>query len=651
MIEFFSNLFNHSHFVPRPACGGWTNELIYLHNSADALIWLSYMAIPLILIHFIRQRKDLPFQHVFWLFGAFIITCGFTHLLDIITFYIPHYRLSGLVKFITACASVGTVFALIPIIPKAFALRSPQELENEIEQRKKAEEEIRKLNKELEQRVQERTAELEAQITERKKIETQLRQVIESTPNAIVMSDVNSNITLVNTQVENIFGYHRNELIGQPVDMLVPERYRHNHPQYRTNFLHAPESRTMGAGRDLYALRKDGTEIPVEIGLNPIQTDQGTQVLSAIVDITERKKAEMQLRQVIESTPNAIVMSDANSNITLINHQAEQMFGYSRDELIGQPVDILVPNRSQKFHPQYRTNYLKTPETRAMGAGRDLYARTKDGTEIPVEIGLNPIQTDQGTQVLSAIVDITQRKKAEKELEAHAQDLARSNEELEQFAYVASHDLREPLRMVSSYVQLLEQRYQDQLDQDAKEFIHFAVDGAERMQTLINDLLSFSRVGTRGKEFQSTNIQNVLDQVCSDLQFVIADNNARITYHDLPTITADETQLMQVFQNLISNAIKFKSKEQPHVQIEATHQENHWRFVVADNGIGIDPSFAERIFVIFQRLHTRDEYPGTGIGLAVCKKIIERHGGQIWFEPNHSQGTRFLFTIPDRSIS
>jgi two-component system, chemotaxis family, sensor kinase Cph1 len=407
MIEYFRNLFNHSDFVPRPACGGWTSGLIYLHNASDALIWLSYMAIPIILIYFIRKHKDWPFQHVFWLFGAFIVTCGFTHFLDILTFYVPHYRLSGLLKLITALASAGTVVALIPTIPKALSLRTPQELEREIEQRKRAEAEIRQLNQELEQRVQERTAELEAQIIE--------------------------------------------------------------------------------------------------------------------------------------------------------------------------------------------------------------------------------------------------RKKTEKALEAHAKELARSNEELEQFAYVASHDLREPLRMVSSYVQLLEQRYQDKLDKDANEFIHFAVDGAERMQTLISDLLSFSRVGTRGNPFQPTNVQDLLDQVCTDLQFVISDHQAQIIYQSLPTIMADKTQLTQVFQNLISNAIKFRSDEQPLIQINVQQQDNNWLFTITDNGIGIDPTFSERIFVIFQRLHTRDQYPGTGIGLAICKKIIERHGGHIWFEPNHPQGTQFLFTLPNRS--
>jgi len=649
MLEYFSKLLDHSDFVPRPACGGWTESLILLHNISDGLIWLSYMAIPIILIYFISQRKDIPFQYIFWLFGAFIVTCGITHLLDILTFYIPHYRLSGFVKSITALVSVGTVVALIPTIPKVFAMRSPKEFEHELEQRKKAENEIRKLNEELEKRVHERTSELENQIAERKKTEAQLRQVIESMPNAIVMSDQNSKITLVNTLVEKLFGYDREELIGQPVDILVPKRFQKNHPQFREGFLHNPQSRAMGAGRDLYALKKDGSEIPVEIGINPIQTDQGLQVLSAIVDITERKKAEAQLRQVIESVPNALVMSDQNSKITLVNTMVEKLFGYNREELIGQPVDILVPQRFQKNHPQFREGFLHEPQSRAMGAGRDLYALKKDGTEMPVEIGLNPIQTDQGLQVLSAIVDITERKTTEKALEAHTKELARSNEELQQFAYVASHDLREPLRMVSSYVQLLEHRYKDKLDDDAKEFIHFAVDGAERLQTLIKDLLSFSRVGTRGKPFQPTNIQDMMDQVCSDLQFVIADHEAKIEYNNLPTVLADETQMSQVFQNLISNAIKFHSDEKPHIRVEAQLENQLWTFTISDNGIGIDPEFAERIFIIFQRLHTRDQYPGTGIGLAVCKKIVERHGGQIWIEPNTPKGTRVSFTIPERN--
>jgi PAS domain S-box-containing protein len=227
------------------------------------------------------------------------------------------------------------------------------------------------------------------------------------------------------------------------------------------------------------------------------------------------------------------------------------------------------------------------------------------------------------------------------------QELARSNAELQQFAYIASHDLQEPLRMVTSYLQLLERRYKDNLDSDAHEFIQYAVDGAARMRTLINDLLTYSRIGTRGRPFEVTSSREAILRAITNLKVAIEESNAIVTYDDLPNVRADPTQLTQLFQNLIGNAIKFRSEARPHVRIEANREEDAWRFSVQDNGIGIDPQYTERIFVIFQRLNNRQDYPGTGIGLAVCKKIVERHGGKIWVQSELGHGATFYFTIPD----
>jgi light-regulated signal transduction histidine kinase (bacteriophytochrome) len=248
--------------------------------------------------------------------------------------------------------------------------------------------------------------------------------------------------------------------------------------------------------------------------------------------------------------------------------------------------------------------------------------------------------------------ELAERKIAEEELKRTMAELARSNKELEQFAYVASHDLREPLRMVTSYVQLLARRYQGRLDADANEFIAYAVDGATRMQALINDLLAYSRVGTRGKPFEPTDCETILEQALTNLQVAIEESGAAVTHDPLPTVVADGTQLVQLFQNLIGNAIKFRSEEPPRVHVSASETfevsktSKVWRVSVQDNGIGIDPEYHERIFLIFQRLHTREEYPGTGIGLAVCKKIVERHGGRIWVESQFGKGSTFHFTIP-----
>jgi light-regulated signal transduction histidine kinase (bacteriophytochrome) len=246
-------------------------------------------------------------------------------------------------------------------------------------------------------------------------------------------------------------------------------------------------------------------------------------------------------------------------------------------------------------------------------------------------------------------VELEERRQAEFRLAEYARELRRSNAELEQFAYVASHDLQEPLRMVASFSQLLAKRYRGKLDQDADDFIGFAVDGARRMQALINDLLAFSRVGTRGRAFEPTDSNAVLQKALTNLTTLMEESQAVVTHGPLPTILGDGGQLMQVFQNLIANAIKFRGSEPPRIHLAAEPQGEGWRFTVQDNGIGIAKEHQERIFTIFQRLHPRSEYSGTGIGLAICKKIVERHGGHIWVESELGKGSTFYFTITGKT--
>jgi PAS domain S-box-containing protein len=464
------------------------------------------------------------------------------------------------------------------------------------------------------------------------------RAIVESAPNAIVLIDPTRRISLVNRRTEELFGFGRRELIGRPIETLIPQRYRAAHPSHVRGFLESPESRPMGSGRDLYGLRKDGTEVPVEIGLSPIETSEGLFTLASIIDITERRRAQLRLQIIVEAAPSALVMVDRERRICLANRRVEELFGHSREQLIGQPIEMLVPARFRAGHPGHVAGFAVRPEARPMGAGRELFGLRKDGSEVQIEIGLNPIEMEDGDFVLASIIDITERRRNE-------DDLRRSNAELEQFAYVASHDLQEPLRMVANYTELLAQRYKGRLDDRADKYIHYASDGARRMQRLVADLLAFSRVGSQGKPLVPVDSALVLEATVQSLQRLVRETGATIVVERLPVVLADEVQLHQLFQNLLSNAIKFRGETPPRIAVSAVARGPRWIFSVADNGIGLDMQYAERIFQMFQRLHELGKYDGSGIGLAIAKRIVERHGGTIRVESQPGQGTTFHFTL------
>ena len=351
-------------------------------------------------------------------------------------------------------------------------------------------------------------------------------------------------------------------------------------------------------------------------------------------------------RQLFDVAPDPILIIDGTGTIVLANEETGRKFGYSAAELVGQKMEILVPERFRANHIHYRQGYCESPALRPMGTGRELYARKYDGTEFPVEISLSPLKSQSISLVIGIIRDITDRKITEKELQRANLELARSNSELEEFAYIASHDLQEPLRSVAGACQLLRRRYKDKLDPSAHEFIDFAVAGTKRMEELINDLLAYSRVATKGKDPELSNLNQVLKTVTDNLRSSISSTNAVITADNLPIIAVDPWQITQLFQNIIANALKFRRDETPEIHVSAKSEDNHWHFAIKDNGIGIDPKYFDRIFEVFKRLHNQDRYPGTGIGLASCKKIVERHGGRIWVESEIGQGTTFHFTIP-----
>ncbi len=313
---------------------------------------------------------------------------------------------------------------------------------------------------------------------------------------------------------------------------------------------------------------------------------------------------------------------------------------------------MLVPLNLRAAHGGHRDGYFAAPKQREMGAGLDLMAVRRDGTEFPVEISLSPLEGPDGISVTAAIRDTTERRVAGQQLAAKIVELRHSNEALEQFAHIASHDLQEPLRMVASYTQLIAKRYKGRLDADADEFIGYAVDGTQRMKRLIEDLLLYSRAGKGAPPSDEFSSEEALQAAIENLNFAIRVSQAIVTHDALPRVVGVESQVVQIFQNLIGNAIKYRGDRTPEVHIAAAvsvgASGQEWVFSVADNGIGIDPKYFDRIFVIFQRLHSRQEYQGTGIGLAICKRILQQQGGRIWVESEPGNGSVFYFSLPQR---
>ena len=486
-------------------------------------------------------------------------------------------------------------------------------------------------------------------------MEGRYRGLLEAAPDAMVVVNQGGEIVLLNVQAEKQFGYRRDELVGQKVTNIIPEGFAERLIADDLRSAEDALAQQIGMGIELIALRKDGSEFPIELMLSPLESAEGILVTAAIRDISVRKNAEKHLAQMegryrglLEAAPDAMVVVNQGGEIVLLNLQAEKQFGYRRNELLGQKVTNIIP---EGFAERLIADGLRSAEdalAQQIGTGIELHGRRKDGREFPIELMLSPLGSAEGILVTAAIRDITTRKEAEAHLLQNVEELNRSNEELGQFAYIASHDLQEPLRMVASYTQLLSRRYKGKLDAEADEFIAFAVDGASRMQRLIQDLLAFSRVGTKGKEMVGTSSEEALTQALINLRGAIKDSGALVTHDPLPTVMADETQLIQLFQNIVGNAIKYQNPGVPKVHISAARNgEKKWVFSVRDNGLGIDPQYFEKIFGMFQRLHKREEFAGTGIGLAICKKIVERHGGSISVESQPGQGSTFRFALAE----
>ncbi|MEG4502749.1 PAS domain S-box protein [Microcoleus sp. F6_B4] len=924
--NFLNKLLFTGHYIPHGHCYLWQRELVAIHIVSDSIIALAYYSIPLSLIYIITQGKDLPFRNIFWLFAAFIISCGTTHLMEIWTLWHPVYWVSGSLKIITAAISAYTAFSLIPLVPQALTLVTPTQLgmlalilqkeiierrktearyqtlteaspvgifyadalgdclyvndrwcqisgtscdkalgkgwleaihpedrqrvcaewysaaqeklpfkceyrflginhpkiswvfgqavgiigENgevksyvgtitDITERKQVEEENRLLHATLEHRVAERIAQIEIshnslpqEIAYRQRIAitllelTQLQNaILNSAHYTIISTDPDGTIKIFNRAAQRLLGYSPEEVVGKVTLAIIHDPVEVGK---RAEILSQELGVKIEPGMEVFValprrgiadenewtyIRKDGSRFPVQLSVTALFDPEGniTGFLGIGQDISDRKQAEKELRDLTAAMQNAmegISRVDIEGRYVNVNRAYAHRCGYEPEEMLGlqwqltvHPGDIemmlsayqemvisgkveveargvrkngsffykqltmvkawdaqgifnghhcfmkditerkLTERALQESEFKYRqivelaeegiwvidsnslTTYVNHAMARMLGYtelemfGRSLFDfmdeqekqqaidnverrkqgineqhefkfKSKDGKDIWTDMSTSPVMDSQGNLLscCALVYNITDRKQAEQQMLQLTEDLKRSNEELEQFAYVASHDLQEPLRAVTSYTQLLAQRYQGNLDDRADKYINYIVDGATRMQQLINDLLAYSRLGTRGQEFEEADCNAVVKQTMCNLQIAIAERKAAITCDAMPTVMADEFQLVQLFQNLIANSIKFCRQDIPLIHIAACRQESEWLFSVRDNGIGIDPQYADRIFIIFARLHSRRQYSGTGIGLAMCKRIVERHGGRIWVESQEGKGATFYFTIP-----
>lgn len=399
--------------------------------------------------------------------------------------------------------------------------------------------------------------------------------------------------------------------------------------------------------------KKDGTYLWLQWNITP---DPSTGKFHAIAhNITKRKLAEAaldeQINTIIDLAPDAVVVFDADCIVTRWNLKAQAIFGWKSDEIIGKHFyEFITPEKHMEVHKNAIEKFLKTGDGPFLNESLEIEAVNKQGTEFIISYTISSTKVN-GKQIFIGFArDVTEKIKTQEELDKKTKELSRSNIELEQFAYIASHDLQEPLRTVTSYLELLEKRYKDKLDADANDFINFAVDGSTRMRTLIQSLLEYSRVN-RVKPFGWIDTNELLADIIKTLDLSVKENKAIINVGDLPKIYGDQVLINQLFQNLIENAIKFRGAQSPEIIISGIEKNNEYLFSIKDNGIGIKKEHFGRLFVVFQRLHTPEEYPGVGIGLAICKKIVEKHGGKIWIESEMNEGSTFYFTIRKEDLN
>jgi len=484
-------------------------------------------------------------------------------------------------------------------------------------------------------------------VTDRKATESLHRGLLEAAPDAMVVVDRSGRIVLVNAQTEALFGWAREDLVGQDIEVLVPDELRGVHPGHRDGYFAEPRTRSMGQGLDLVARRQDGSTFPAEISLSSIETERGPLVSAAIRDVSERKAAEARFRGLVDSAPDAMVIVDGDGRIELVNHQAEAMFGYGRGELLGRPVEVLVPPRFRDQHPGHRRTYTGAPRVRPMGAGLELFALRKDGSEFPVEISLSPLETATGISISAAIRDVTARKRAEAvqaaafEAEREAARRLREVDRLRSdFLSMVSHELRTPLTAIRGFADLLVAGWDSMAPEQRFQLVERIAAAGVRLDRLIEDLLDLTRLerGQLALELQAVEVEALVEDVLRQLVVPLEAHVVELDVQPGLVAIVDPGATTRVVSNLLTNAAKFSP---PGTTIAIRGHREHDKVVlsVRDEGPGIPEHEHEQVFERFHRGAGSAHRPGTGVGLAIVKELTEAQGGQVALESAEGEGS------------